>query len=120
MILDIVDADNQGLIFQSKFFTNVNYNRDDQHSGVLCQFRDRSLPKDYSTLQPMCCSLQLSSAARESYWEVVRMTKSVVYYGSPRQAQLKAEETLDKIDRTSLNRNYEFIWQYLQRVDQSA
>jgi len=48
------------------------------------------------------------------------MTKSVVYNGSPRQAQLKAEETLDKIDRTFLNRNYEFIWQYLQRVDQSG
>lgn len=49
------------------------------------------------------------------------MTKSVVYYGSPQQAQLKAKETLGKVNRTSLNlRNYKFIWQYQQRVDQAG
>ena len=31
------------------------------------------------------------------------MTKSVEYYGSPQQAQLKAKETLDRVDQTSLN-----------------
>ena len=49
------------------------------------------------------------------------MTKSVVYYGSPQQAQLKAKETLDKVDRTSLNlRNYKFVFQYLKHVDQAG
>lgn len=32
----------------------------------------------------------------------------------------QVEDTLDKIDRTSLKQNYEFIWQYLQRIDQAG
>jgi len=40
MIIDIADADNHKLLFHSKIFEVIDYNRNDQSSGVLCQFRD--------------------------------------------------------------------------------